>query len=316
MKQFLGLVIGLLVGAAGAFLFSRSLPPPEGSPAERLELAQRELQKANRKVRQLEELSGRKGRDPRTVRDGVRDIMQDIREGKEVSLDDVFATMKPWMRDLAPLFNRMREINEEEWAATMIGEWTRKYNLTNAEQEQLRQWFQQRSKDKALAFEQVVGSDTSGFVDFIRATEYDWRDTRGLDQVMEGILDGEQRTRFHEERVKERAANVEEEANRGLARLDSMVDLDETQQTAAFAILARGADAYQEGGMSFDGMGADRTALDSQARDAALRTLLRPDQAARFDEQRAARRAEEEQHLRRLGLSLPKDWDLLEGTRF
>ncbi len=316
MKQALGLLIGLLVGAAGALLFSRSLPPPAGSPEERLELAQRDLLKAQRTIRQLEERTGRAGRSRRTVGDGVRDIMQDIREGREVSLDDLLATVKPWMRDMAPLFDRIREVNEEDWADAMTGEWSRKYNLSDSERNALKQWFLERGREKAGEFRKVVQSDSSGFVDFIRATQYDWRDTEGIDPVMEGFLEGDELARFRQERLAARATSVENEANRGLTRLDEIVDLDASQQAAAFALLARGADDYQEGTLAFDGMGADRSPLAPQARDQALRGLLRPDQAATFDAHLAARRDKAEQDLRRLGLTLPANWDLLDHDRF
>jgi hypothetical protein len=48
MKQGLGLIIGLIVGAVGAVLFSGSLAPHEGSPEERLEIAEIALGKARR----------------------------------------------------------------------------------------------------------------------------------------------------------------------------------------------------------------------------------------------------------------------------
>jgi len=101
MKQGLGLIIGLIVGAMGAILFSGSLPPEEASPEERLEIAEIELGKARRTIRYLE-ADGRGG-SRRTVGDGVRGIAQDIKEGRDVSMDDVFSTMKPWLRDMSPL---------------------------------------------------------------------------------------------------------------------------------------------------------------------------------------------------------------------
>lgn len=295
-------------------LFSRSLPPEEGSPEEALEVMTMELTRTQRRVRELEESGG--GRGKRNVGDGVRDIMQDIREGREVSMDDVFATMKPWMRDMAPLFNRMREINQEDWADNMTGEWARKYDLNKGEKEKLRQWFMAKSREKSEAFEQVVSSDTSGFVDFVKATEYDLRDSDGIDTVMEGFLEGEELAGFQEERLSERSESVQQEANRGLTRLDRIVELDERQQDEVFGILARGSGDYQDGKMDFDGMGADTSVLDRQARDTAIREVMRPEQAERFDQHRAERKAEAEKEMGRMGMSLPKDWDLLEGDSF
>lgn len=310
----MGLIIGLLIGVAGALMFSRSLPAEEGTPEERIEDLQQDLQQAQRKVQILETQVGRSG--PRGVKDGVRDIMQDIRDGKEVSLDDVFATMKPWMRNMAPLFDRMREINQEDWADRMTGEWSRKYDLTDAEQEQLRAWFLQKNKEKGAEFSRVVNSDTTGFVDFVQATEYEWRDTKGIEDVMGNILEGEELADFNEQRAQQGAEQVQNEANRGLSRLDQMVGLDDDQQDQVFAILARGAEEYQPGKFDYDGMGADESALDRRARDEAIRNVLRPDQQVEFDAVRQARREEAEQEMSRVGLSLPKNWDLLEGQSF
>lgn len=314
MKQALGLIIGLLVGAAGALMFSKSISADEGTPEERLEITQHDLRQANRKIQVLEAVSGNRG--PRGVKDGVRDIMQDIREGKDVSLDDVFSTMKPWMRNMAPLFDRMREVNQQDWADNMTGEWTRKYDLNDAEQEQLRAWFEQKNKEKGEAFSKVVDSDTSGFVDFAKATEYDWRDTKGIEDVMGSILKGEELTQFNEERAKQGAEQVQQEANRGLTRLDQMVELDETQQDQVFAILARGSEDYEEGEFDYEGMGTEQSSLDRRARDEAIRSTLRPEQQIKFDERLVERRAKAEAEMRRVGLTLPNNWDLLERDSF
>ena len=314
MKQALGLIIGLLIGAAGALMFSRSLPAEDGTPEERLEIAQQDLKQAQRKIQILQAKAGNTG--ARGVQDGVRDIMQDIREGKDVSLDDVFATMKPWMRNMAPLFDRMREINQQDWADNMTGEWSRKYDLNKAEQEQLRAWFIQKNKEKGAAFSDVVNSDSSGFVDFVQATEYDWRDTQGIEEVMGNILEGDELAEFEEQRANEGAKRVQEEANRGLARLDRMVELDEAQQDQVFGILARGADGYQAGKFDYEGMGTDQSVLDRRARDEAIRNVLRPEQQQAFDTHRAEKKIEAEAEMRRVGLTLPNNWDLLEGDTF
>ena len=313
MKQGLGLIIGLIVGAVGAVLFSGSLAPDEGSPEERLEIAEIALGKARRTIRSLE-ADGRGG-SRRTVSDGVRGIAQDIKEGRDVSMDDVFSTMKPWLRDMSPLFNRMREVNEEDWADNMTGEWARKYDLSSSERDQLKEWFQERSREKGEAFNAVVESETSGFVDYVRATEYDWQDADGIDSVMEGFLEGEELTQFREERFSERVASVQGEANRNLTRLDDIVGLDASQQDKVFGIMARGSGDYQEG-MDFDGMGGATNTLDVRARDNAIRNVLSADQVRVFDAHQVERREEAEKDMRRMGMTLPKDWDLMEGRTF
>jgi hypothetical protein len=63
-------------------------------------------------------------------------------------------------------------------------------------------------------------------------------------------------------------------------------------------------------------MGADQGVLDRRARNEAIRSILRPEQQVEFDARQATRKAEAEADMRRVGLSLPKDWDLLGGDTF
>ena len=315
MKQALGLIIGLLVGAAAALLFSKSLPPEEGSLEDQLEEARMELRSKERTILEFERTGG-VGRGRRTVRDGLRGIMRDLRDGKEVSVDDLFATMKPWLRDVSPLFDRVRELNGEDWADRMTGQWAREYDLTKAEEEELKQWFIRKNQERGEAFNQVIHSDQSGFVDFIKATEYDWRDSQGADEVMEGFLEGEELATFQEERLSQRVDSVQGDADRGVTRLGEIVDLDDDQQVEAFAILVRGSEDYREGEMAFDGMGAQSEALDKRERDAALREIMRPEQIEVFDAHVIERRTKAEEDMGKLGITLPNDWDLLEGETF
>ena len=315
MKEAVAILIGVAIGAAGMMLFSKSLPPEEGSTAAKLEVAQKELSQARRTISAFEDERGGgrtswSGRPRRTVSDGVRSIAEDVRDGKEVSLDDVFGTMKPWMRDMSPLFNRMREINHEDWADQMVGEWSRKYDLDDREKAQLRAWFLEKNRERSDELEQVLFSDESGFVDWIRAMEYDFEDSEGLDAVMEGFLEGEELQRYRDERLAERTERVFEEANRGLARLDSLVGLDVDQRDGVHDVLVRGAKGYVDGGT------AETAPLSREERDAAIRQQLRPEQREALDAHREERRREAEKEMRRLGLSLPKDWDHMEPEGF
>ena len=52
-EKFFGLVIGLLVGCAGGYLFSKSQRPDPGSIQDRLELAEQEAAKSGREARAL-----------------------------------------------------------------------------------------------------------------------------------------------------------------------------------------------------------------------------------------------------------------------
>lgn len=313
MKQTLGLVVGIAIGVAGGLMFSKSLAPDQGSITERLEFKERELTRAEGKIRALMADGHRNNK--RGVKDGMRDIMYRIRSGQEVSLDDVFLTMKPWMRDMAPLFERMRQVNEEEFADRMAGEWAAEHNLDGAEKDRLREWFKEQSKKRANAFADVVESDESGFVDFIRATEYDWRDAEGSEELMEEMLDGEELEKFQEERLTERYESVQNESYRNLNRLDEIVELDSEQHAQAFGLMMRGSEDYRSG-MEFEGMESGTEKLDRESRNEAIESVLRPDQRDQLDTYRAEQKAKAEREMGKMGLGLPKDWEVLEGDRF
>ena len=313
MRQYLGLVIGLVIGMAGAILFQQSLPPEEGSVEERLEEAEVELRRNERELSQYRAQAGPGNK--RTVRDGVRMIAQDIRDGKDVSLDDLFFTMKPWLRDMSPLFERMRQVEEEDRFDSMIGGYSRKYNLSERDQAELRNWLQVKSDDNAREYREVIMSDSSGFVDFVRVSEVDMMDEDGIENFMETRLQGEDLAAFQAERLEERVNSVQDEANRRLNRLDEAVELDEKQLDEMFGVMARGSKRYQTG-MDFDGMGGDSVALQGSERDAAIRGVLRPDQLDRYDTYQAERRAEAERDMRRVGLTLPENWELLDDDGF
>jgi hypothetical protein len=44
--------------------------------------------------------------------------------------------------------------------------------------------------------------------------------------------------------------------------------------------------------------------------------VLRPDQLDRYNEYQEERRLEAEREMRRMGLELPRDWDLLDDAGF
>ena len=111
LKQVVGLVLGLVVGAFGGFLFSNSLPPEVGSVEEELEILRNSNAQNERMLRSYQRNSRRD-----TTPDELRRVAKDVRDGKDISPDDLFATMKPWMRKMSPIFERMREVNEEDWA--------------------------------------------------------------------------------------------------------------------------------------------------------------------------------------------------------
>lgn len=308
IKQVLGLLVGLVVGVAGGLLFSRSMPPEEGSLEDQYELATTELASAQRRLAAYQHYERS---DAGRTRDALRDLVRDVKDGKEISPDDLFATMKPWLREMSPVFERIREFNAEEWAGEQTSEWARNYDLSEAERNQLQAWFLARSEERSKSLTGVIQSQESGFVDFIKATEYDWRDAEGVEPLMEGTLQGEELAKFKTDRLSERAESVQNEADRNLAHLDDVVGLDDAQHRELFGVLSRSAEDYRP-----EVTESGEPALDLAARDAAINAVLRPEQVEVLNQRREERRAEAESKMRKMGMTLPKDWDALERSAF
>ena len=121
-----------VIGVAGQrLLFMQSMPPKEGSAGgtrpRKLEV---DLKNANNRVAALEAADPHGRRRPgRTLADGARDIVQDLSDGKPVTPDDILRATQPLIRDLSPLFERMRAKQIERMSNSKMGELARKYSL-------------------------------------------------------------------------------------------------------------------------------------------------------------------------------------------
>lgn len=80
LRSLLPLATGTFVGALGAILLQRSLPPKEGSPEERIVILENDLKKAQTELRAWEDTSPRK-RFGATTHDNVRSIAQARAQG-------------------------------------------------------------------------------------------------------------------------------------------------------------------------------------------------------------------------------------------
>lgn len=308
------MVFGLVVGVVGAILFQQSVSPDKETVAGELEQVQHELRQAEREIKALR-ADGNSTKSRRTVRDGMRSIAERIRTGEEISLDDVFWTIKPWLRDMAPLFDRMREVEQTDQFDRRTGELARKYALSTQDRNALRDWFKTKAEENSRKFNEVIQSETSGFVDFARVNNFDEEDVEGLDEFMESQLEGETLVEYQADRLDERIKSVEQEADRRLERLNQELELDDNQINDMFVVLARGSKDYQEG-MEIGVEGADTSRIERGHRDREIRSLLRDDQLRRYERYQRERRREAEQEMRRVGLALPRDWQLLDDDGF
>ena len=309
MRQYIGILIGALLGALGAILFGQSLRPDPGSVQERAEHAEHQLRVAEAQLRSLQ--GGRIRADRQRSAEGARDILEDIREGRGADLDDIFAVTKPWLNDLSPVINLMRSKEEKEQFARLAGDYTRKYDLNESQQKQLRQWLDDRATENAERFVNVVANDSSTMYDLILAGKEAEQNIEGIDQFMEQQLTGETLVAFRADRLQEKIDSVEGEANGRLNNLDSIVNLDASQEDQLFFAMARSSEDYIPS-MDIEGMDDDRSALDREGRNVAIESILTSEQLELLESHRQNRRQNAEEEMRAIGLRLPENWQQFE----
>ncbi len=310
LKSFFLLAAGLLVGGAGAVLFRDSLPGAEGSPEQQARSLESDLKRAQIRIAELEAANPRASRPGQTVSDGLRGLAEDIRDGKPVSPDDVFRRTQPLLRDLAPLFERIRIRGSEAMAESMAGELTRKYNLTPAQQENLKKWFAQKAEDDAKDWTDLVSRKGTTLDDLARESR-NQRPDQGLDAFMETTLSGEKLATFKSERATQKAERIQQEADMRVERLSSIVQLDDTQRDQVFGIMARNSPEY-DASIKLEGAAGDIGNLPSGSREEATLSVLRPEQREAYLAERQSRRDAAEKDMRAIGLTLPESWNFLD----
>jgi hypothetical protein len=297
------------------------MPGAEGSAEERVNRLEVELKRAQNRIAELEAANGAEdskggvlqrlagSRDRRrTLRDGMRNIGDDIRAGRPVTPEDIFRASQPLMRDLSPLFDRMRVRQQQQMIDSLTGELARKYDLDPQQQGILRQWFAQKADEEGKRWSELVGKDGTRLQDIMRATQ-NVRPDQGLDEFMPTILSGEKLTQFQTERLNERAERVEREADARVQRLDSIVKLDPEQRDQVFAAVARNSKEYDPR-MVLDGVPGQLSAAPVADPHEAMLSVLRPDQRAAYEIEQQRRREAAARDLEAVGLSLPADWDM------
>lgn len=327
IRSLILVITGLAVGGIGGFLFLDSMPGREGSAEERANKLELELKRAQNRIAALEAASataheprgileriashgeGNSRGGKRELADGARRIAEEIREGRPVSPDDIFRASQPLMRDLAPLFDRMRVRQQQQLIDSMTGELARKYNLTPLNQQLLKQWFEAKSNAEAKRWSELIGRDGTRLEDVMRASR-DVRPDEGLDAFMPSILSGDQLAAFKTARMAERVQRVEAEADRTVQKIDAIVNLDETQREQVFGIMARNSREYDPT-MVIEGARGAVGPTPGGDRQAAMLSVLRPDQRAAYEAERQIRRDRASKDMEAMGLKLPANWEML-----
>ncbi|MFA7232641.1 MAG: hypothetical protein WC076_00870 [Terrimicrobiaceae bacterium] len=315
LNLLIPLLAGLAIGGIGATMFLQSLPGPEGSSEERATKLEVELKQAVNRIAKMEaENPDGRQRTRRTLADGARRIGEDIRAGRPVSPDDIFRASQPLLRDLAPLFDRMRVRQQQDMIESKTGELARKYLLTPRQQDELKSWFETKGNEEGKRWNDLVASDNTRLEDLVQAAR-DVRPYDGLDQFMARQLRGEKLAAFQAERMDERAQAVQQEADQRVQRLDAIVGLDERQRDQVFDIIARSSRDYDPS-MQIHGVTGEIAAAPAANRRANLLTILRPDQRRAFEAEQQRRRTEAAKDLETMGLTLPEGWEFFDEGAF
>jgi hypothetical protein len=310
LRTALPLVIGLAVGGLGVGLFQHSRPGEAGSPEKQIQHLESELQQARTRIASLEETRPRAARSPaQTAYDRGREIAQRLREGRTVSSDDLFRAAQPLLRDLSPLFERIAEQKFKQQADSLIGELARKYDLNPNQQDTLQKWFSEKSRADRKKWNDLISSDDTTYLQLVKSMRND-RTDEGMDPVMEGLLQGPQLEAFKAERLEERAQRVQQFADRQVQRINNIVRLDPAQTDRLFGIMAQSSPDY-DASIRLEGSTGEIAPANMHPRDA-LKSVLRPDQLAIYEEDRQRRSAEVLREMNELGVQLPADWDELE----
>lgn len=316
LRSVVPLIIGLVVGGVGVSLFTDSLTGDKGSPEERVAKLEVELKESQNRVVALEASGGtdRFGDTRRSLADGARSLTDKLRSGQPVSPDDIFRATKPFMRDLAPLFDRIRLRDQRKRIDSMTGELARKYDLSEQQQTALKVWFDGKAQEEAKRWTDLLGRDDTGLEQMMRAAR-DVRPDEGLDKFMEGVLSGEKLTSFKTERMTERAERLQRDTDMKVQRLDSLVKLDDVQRDKVFAVMARNSRDYDPS-MALEGTTGELAATPVGNKHAAMLAILTPDQRATYDGERQRRREEAEKDMQAIGMTLPPNWEMLDDEDF
>jgi hypothetical protein len=268
------------------------------------------LQQARTRIAALEETRPRAARSPaQTAYDRGREIAQRLREGRTVSSDDLFRAAQPLLRDLSPLFERIAEQKFKQQADSLIGELARKYDLNPNQQDTLQKWFSEKSRADRKKWNDLISSDDTTYLQLVKSMRND-RTDEGMDPVMEGLLQGPQLEAFKAERLEERAQRVQQFADMQVQRINNIVRLDPAQTDRLFGIMAQSSPDY-DASIRLEGSTGEIAPANMHPRDA-LKSVLRPDQLAIYEEDRQRRSAEVLREMNELGVQLPADWDELE----
>ncbi len=312
IRNALLVFLGLTIGVAASLLIRGSMLPPEGTPEARILSLETELRDTRLRLAKIDPSQARQREDINgALSAGARAALDDLKAGRPVDMNNIYQALKPIMRDLSPIFDRMRRRDERRHFENIAGEMERKYKLSAPQQEALKVWLKERADRNADEFKQIAFDPNTRFEDLAKAGRNN-RPADGLDGFMETQLQSPMLETFRRDRLTERANRVQNEADGKVERLHQTVQLDEAQKDQVFSIMARSSQDFDPS-MQLEGVSADAPLANREGRDEAIRQVLRQDQQSSYDNWKTERRTKAELEANEMGFQLPANWDSLNG---
>jgi hypothetical protein len=307
MRTLLPLLAGLVIGALGVWLGRDSVLPPKKSPEARALELQAQLTEMRLRLAKIDPTQAREREDSgSTLGLGIRAALADVKAGRPVDLNGLYQAIKPLMRDLSPLFDKIRLANEKRHFEWLAGSMTREYGLNESQSQALKTFLFERGEANAKAFNELAFSGKATLNDMIQATRQQPYDSQ-TDSFMETLLQEPRRSAYRKAKLIERAERVQSDADAKVARLDNIVQLDESQKDRVFSIAARSSSAYSPD-MRLEGV-EEGEPFRGGDRNQAINAVLRPEQQTRFDQWRESRVYEARNEFEQVGLQLPVGWE-------
>ena len=298
------LVLSLVAFLAGAALFAaigQLKPGDEADLSEQLSLAQAEIDdlKARLATRQeTSKLSSLPSAIPpkvETVASGDEDSTLastasdegggDGDEEEEQDPADAIANLlnskeaRGFMKQMSVGFSK----RGEQWIEQGESEYTEKLGLSDEQVGRLKARLTAQMKDQTDAFTAKLDDENLSMQEIME----EQRDVmRGQEDVMAEILkeelDEDQFAEFEREQLVEKTQRVQRDSDRELTRLDSTLDLTESQEDQVFGILVQTNSDY-DGSMQIEGAETIAVVGEDTVKEDAIRSVLDAEQTEKYN---------------------------------
>lgn len=291
--KILPLVIGLAAGSLGGYLAGQNLGPKKDAPTEsktQIIQLQEQLKSSQAEIQKLTEA---KVSSPATPAEG---------ESKP-DINKLFNDAKPLLKQLTAGFEPQRQEMLERMTEEQIKRMIALANLTPEQQAALKQHLLEFS-EKEKAKWQAMLDGGGNLADMMKMGRGGPNPQKTLDEWAATNLEGEQAKSYETGRLAEKAKAITDSANTQLERMNTSLNLDETQKDQMFHVLVR-TDKDYDPSMQMEGVADPGGAAVPESRDEAIAAILNPEQNEKYQAQQKERSRREGGFFRALGLPGP-----------